>query len=46
MCLTPDGIEKESSLQRVKYGTIIKCEGIIIAILENSKADQNALFLR
>ena len=35
----PDG-----SIQRVKYGTI-KCEGIIKAILENPKADQNTLFL-
>ena len=25
------------------YGTIIKCEGIIEAILEHTKADQNAL---
>ena len=28
---------KKSSIQRVKYGTIIKCEGIIKAILENPK---------
>ena len=37
----PDG-----SIQRVKYGTIInlKCEGIIKAILEHPKADQNTLF--
>ena len=33
----PDGSEKKSSIQRVKYGTIIKCEGIINAILEKSK---------
>ena len=39
----PDGIEK-SSIQRVKYGTVIKCAGIIKAILENPKADQNTLF--
>ena len=41
--LHPDGIEK-SSVQRVKYGTMIKCEGIIKAILENPRADQNTLF--
>ena len=35
---------KKSSIQRVKYGTIIKSEGIIKAIFENSKADQNTLF--
>ena len=35
---------KKSSIQRVKYGTIIKCEGIIKAIFENTKADQNTLF--
>ena len=40
-CLTP-----RSSIQRVKYGTIIKCEGIIKAILENPKADQNTLFCK
>ena len=39
----PDGIEK-SSIQRVKYGTIIKCGGIVKAMLENPKADQNTLF--
>ena len=39
----PDGIEKYS-IQRVKYGTIIKCEGIIKAILENAKSDQNKFF--
>ena len=33
---------KESSIQGVKYGTLIKCEGIIV--LENPKADQNTLF--
>ena len=32
--------EKKSSIQRVKYDTNIKCEGIIKAI-ENPKADQN-----
>ena len=37
---------KKSSIQRVKYGTIIKCEGIIKAILESPKADQNTLFRR
>ena len=35
---------KKSSIQRVKYGTIIKCEGMIKAIFENPKADQNTLF--
>ena len=35
---------KKSSIQRVKYGTIIKCEGIIKAVFENPKADQNTLF--
>ena len=35
---------KKSSIQRVKYGTIIKCEGIIKAIFENPKVDQNTLF--
>ena len=36
---------KKSSIQRVKYGTImIKCEGIIKAIFENPKADKNTLF--
>ena len=35
---------KKSSIQRVKYGTIIKCEEIIKAILGNPKADQYALF--
>ena len=41
-----EGIKK-SSIQRVKYGTIIiKCEGIIKGILENSKADHNTLFRR
>ena len=35
---------KKNSIQRVKYGTIIKCEGIIKAIFENQKADQNTLF--
>ena len=34
---------EKSSIQRVKYGTIIKCEGIK-AILENPKADQITLF--
>ena len=42
-CWHPDGIEK-SSIQRVKYGTIIKGEGKIKAILENRKDDQNSLF--
>ena len=37
---------KKSSIQRVKYGTLIKCEGIIKAILENPKADENTLFRR
>ena len=39
-------VKKKSSIQRVKYGTIIKCEGIINALLENPKADQNTLFRR
>ena len=43
--LHPEGIEK-SSIQRVKYGTIIKCEGIMKAILENPKDDQNTLFCK
>ena len=29
---------KKSSIKRVKYGTIIKCEGIIKSIFENPKA--------
>ena len=37
---------KKSSIQRVKYGTIIKCEGIIKAVFENPKADQNTLFCK
>ena len=37
-------LKKKSNIKRVKYGTIIKCEGIIKAILENPKADQNTLF--
>ena len=40
----PDGIEKKSRIQRVKYGTIMNCEGIIKAILENPKTDQNTFF--
>ena len=43
-CLHPDGIEKKSSIQRVKYGTIIKCEGIIQPMFENPKANKNTLF--
>ena len=35
---------KKCSIQRVKYGTMIKCEGMIKAMLENPKADQNTLF--
>ena len=31
-------LKKKSSIQRVKYGTIIKCEGIIKAMFENPKA--------
>ena len=38
-CLTPWWY-----LKRVKYGKIIKCEGIIKAIFENPKTDQNTLF--
>ena len=37
---------KTSSIQRVKYGTIIKCEEIIKAIFENQKADQKPLFCK
>ena len=37
---------KKSSIQRVKYDTIIKCEGIIKVILENPKANQYTLFHR
>ena len=37
---------KKYSIQRVKYGTILKCEGIIKAILENPKSDQNKVFRR
>ena len=36
-------ILKKSIIQRVKYGTIIKLERIIKAVLENPKADQNTL---
>ena len=45
-CMTPWWYWKRSSIQRVKYGTLIKSEGIIHvkAILENPKADQNTLF--
>ena len=42
-CLTHDGIESKST-QRVKYGTMIRCERIIKAILENQKADHNIFF--
>ena len=35
---------KKSRIQRVKYGTIIKCEGIVKAILENPQANQNTFF--
>ena len=35
---------KKSNTQRVKYGIITKCEGIIKVILENPKADQNTPF--
>ena len=47
--LDPDhsGPTSESKLfetRMVKYGTIIKCEGIIKAIFENPKANQNTLF--
>ena len=34
---------KKPSILRVKYGILIKCEGIIKAIFENPKADQNTL---
>ena len=45
-CLTPIWCWKKSNIRRVKYGTIIKCEGIqvIKAIFENPKADKNTLF--
>ena len=39
-------LKKKSSIQRVKYGTIRKCEGTIKAIVENTKDDQNTLFRR
>ena len=39
-------VVKKKNIQRGKYGTIIKCEGIINSILENPKADQNTLFRR
>ena len=37
---------KTSSVQRIKYGTITKCAGVIKTILENPTADddQNTLF--
>ena len=41
----PDGIERKS-IQRFKFGTIVKCQGKIKSILENPKADQNILFRR
>ena len=37
---------KKNLASRVKYGTLIKCEGIIKAILENPKADQITIFHR
>ena len=37
-CLTLKWYLKKSSIQRVKYGTIIKCEVIIKAIFENPKS--------
>ena len=37
---------KNSSIQRVKYGKIIKCGGIIKATLEYPKADRNTLFCK
>ena len=39
-------LKKKSAFKKVKYGTIIKREGIIKALLENSKADHNTLFRR
>ena len=43
--LDPSCLTTKSSIQRVKYGTIIKCEGITIkAMFKNPKADQNTLF--
>ena len=42
----PNCIEKKSIIQRVKYDTIIKYDGVIETILENPKADQNTLFHR
>ena len=32
----PDGIEKKTCIQRVKYGTFIKCKGIIKANFSDS----------
>ena len=43
-CLTLLWYWKRSSIQKVKYGTIRKSEGIAKAILENPKSDQNTLF--
>ena len=42
----PDGIEKmqHPKTGKVKYGSIIKCKGIIKAILENPKTARNTLF--
>ena len=37
-------ILKKSSTQRVKYGTLIKFEGILKSIFENTRDDQNTLF--
>ena len=37
---------KKFSTQRVKYSTIIRCEGIKKAIFENPKADQYTLFCK
>ena len=44
-CSTPLRYLKKSSIQRVQYGTIIKCEEIIKTILKSPKADQILHFL-
>ena len=44
--MTPRWYLEKSSIQRVKYGTILKPEEIIKALFENPKADQNTLFCK
>ena len=45
-CFDTGMVLKKFSIQRVIYVTIVKCEGIIKAIFENPKADQNTLFCK